>query len=555
MGKKRGGKKKGAGGGSSAPSASVAAAATNTVDELREIDEQIKMMMNATAAPSQSPWHRVQDVLKAIDAVIKLQKKVALCHKPVHTLDRKKALERFEVWLGERGMDQETRKWRFEQMETSGFGVIASANSREEGAAGAAKTDKSAKIRAVVAANEVVVATPIKMCLTTNTALEDPQLGPALANDEFLAEKPTLCLAMHLLVERKKGARSSWATYIDTLPREFSVPHFWSVNDFYSFRGSTSFLSAVKTICSLVYAYAYVYEKIRSGEISLGEEWGSDESAGFAFTFEDFRWAVCVAMTRQNPIPSASGENMILALIPIMDMFNHDLGTNMPYYDAEKDAVCVTASKAHVDGEEIFMSYGSRPNRELLLYSGHVVRPNPHDNVQVFLRLDDADPLCKVRRLLLMKEDIAPKSPDGAYTFHILYNGEPSKGLWIFAHIFFLPKEAIAEVMRNAGEDEMVRSQLITSVMCVGVDVRRKAVEYMKRVIGTMLASIDSKKTSGGKHFTGPSKASGNLRLIEDAIACERHCLLECVKWCDAIGLTPCVFRDSSAQMNTAKTR
>ena len=78
------------------------------------------------------------------------------------------------------------------------------------------------------------------------------------------------------------------------------------------------------------------------------------------------------------------------------------------------------------------------------------------------------------------------------------------------AHIFLLPKEAIAEVMRNAGEDEMVRSQLITSVMCVGVDVRRKAVEYMKRVIGTMLASIDSKKTSGGKHFTGPSKASGN---------------------------------------------
>ena len=75
MGKKRGGKKKGVGG---ASAASVAAAATNTVDILREIDQQVKVMMDTTTNPSQSPWHRVQDILKAIDAVMKMQKKVAL---------------------------------------------------------------------------------------------------------------------------------------------------------------------------------------------------------------------------------------------------------------------------------------------------------------------------------------------------------------------------------------------------------------------------------------------------------------------------------------------
>ena len=44
------------------------------------------------------------------------------------------------------------------------------------------------------------------------------------------------------------------------------------------------------------------------------------------FYYEDFVWAVCSVMSRQNEIPLKDGKSSALALIPLWDMCNHWMG-------------------------------------------------------------------------------------------------------------------------------------------------------------------------------------------------------------------------------------
>lgn len=47
-----------------------------------------------------------------------------------------------------------------------------------------------------------------------------------------------------------------------------------------------------------------------------------------------FRWATSAVMTRQNFVPSADGNGMITALIPMWDMANHSNGkVSIPCYN------------------------------------------------------------------------------------------------------------------------------------------------------------------------------------------------------------------------------
>jgi hypothetical protein len=46
-----------------------------------------------------------------------------------------------------------------------------------------------------------------------------------------------------------------------------------------------------------------------------------------AFTWQSFRWAVSILMTRQNAIPSLfDSKNPVMALIPLWDFCNHTHG-------------------------------------------------------------------------------------------------------------------------------------------------------------------------------------------------------------------------------------
>jgi hypothetical protein len=125
------------------------------------------------------------------------------------------------------------------------------------------------------------------------------------------------------------------------------------------------------------------------------------------YSWQRFKWAISVVMSRQNVVPVASTGATELALIPVWDLMNHSLqaatslSTPNPNVVASAHASHIpdsqtffnpdTASidfKTPIDvhsGAEISMFYGARSNLDLLIYSGFTLSENPFDTVYVSL--------------------------------------------------------------------------------------------------------------------------------------------------------------------------
>ena len=115
------------------------------------------------------------------------------------------------------------------------------------------------------------------------------------------------------------------------------------------------------------------------------------------FTFDQFLWAQGIVFSRQNMVPI--DERMELALIPAWDLMNHVDGevlkTPLPlfpphqfvlmvsqitsFYDPATKSLQCKCLRAVSTGEQVYMSYGGRPNCELLLYQGFIDPANSND--------------------------------------------------------------------------------------------------------------------------------------------------------------------------------
>ena len=97
---------------------------------------------------------------------------------------------------------------------------------------------------------------------------------------------------------------------------------------------------------------------------------------GFTFTYNQYRWAICTVMSRQNQIPSSSEnqqEDNIMALIPGWDMCNHNtknIRLLTTYYSTEENALLSLAATHYKINDPIDILYGHRPNSQLFLYMG-----------------------------------------------------------------------------------------------------------------------------------------------------------------------------------------
>eukprot|EP01117_Protostelium_nocturnum_P009258 TRINITY_DN3313_c0_g1_i4.p1 TRINITY_DN3313_c0_g1~~TRINITY_DN3313_c0_g1_i4.p1 ORF type:complete len:424 (+),score=156.75 TRINITY_DN3313_c0_g1_i4:339-1610(+) len=230
---------------------------------------------------------------------------------------------------------------------------------------------------------ELLVQIPKEMILSIKTAREsESPIKEILNKDNMLKSSPSLALALYLLYE-KENPHSFWEPYIRILPKTFSIPLHWNLDQLSNLQGSTQ-KEALKLIKNTVKQYTYLYTVLKRKSL---------EVEGFSlnkFTFEKFLWAISVVMTRQNSIPGDNGEFQ-LALIPLWDMSNHDEGKITTFFE-EKGANC-SAMRSFKKGEQIRIFYGPRPNSQLLNYSGFVFKENLHDSVKLLIILSKEDPL------------------------------------------------------------------------------------------------------------------------------------------------------------------
>jgi hypothetical protein len=82
------------------------------------------------------------------------------------------------------------------------------------------------------------------------------------------------------------------------------------------------------------------------------------------------------------PPRAAVGEGLEMAMMPMLDAFNHaSRATTTCAYDGERNAFVLTSNAPLAKGQEAFLSYGRKSNDELLQLFGFVEENNPHDTI------------------------------------------------------------------------------------------------------------------------------------------------------------------------------
>ncbi|ETW03610.1 hypothetical protein H310_05014 [Aphanomyces invadans] len=238
-----------------------------------------------------------------------------------------------------------------------------------------------------------ILSIPLNLLLTSSS------LPPPLAHlrqDPLCRQFPTIPLALHILYEALSPS-SFFAPYIAVLPRTFHLPIEYTVADFAALSHSkAAYESAIQLFYNSIRQYLYLC-RLFSHEPSSAP-YSSD-----AFSLSNYTWALSVALTRQNNVPTPADPSA-LALIPGWDMCNHAIGEMTTY--ADTDAIHCSAMNKFAAGDEIYICYGPRPNVDLLIYSGFSLPQNPYNcPLPLVLPLKDIqhDPLAKLRTLLLQK--------------------------------------------------------------------------------------------------------------------------------------------------------
>lgn len=287
--------------------------------------------------------------------------------------DREECIEEFHHWARENGVVFENVAVK--SVGNSELGVFATDNFKE---------------------GDIFVKIPKEAMLTSDLVTASP-IGPLIANDPMLSSMPNVALALLLLHELYSGD-SKWQPYINVLPRRFSNILYFSIDQIELLKGTSMFLEALNVVRSIARQYAYLSNMFLKHP--LGKELGFADK----LNYEDYKWAVATLMTRQNPIPSTTGQNQaVLALIPFLDMCNHVEGpVSIDYNPETKECECFAANPVK-PRDEIKIYYGPRPNTELVVYNGFFYAENSHDYIKLKLGLSKSDPCFATRKELTTK--------------------------------------------------------------------------------------------------------------------------------------------------------
>lgn len=221
-------------------------------------------------------------------------------------------------------------------------------------------------------------------------------VGKLIENSGALGRSPSLLLTVILLMECYNYNNSSrFSKYVKALPKKLNTP-FSSFNDDHQYY-------------DLLKPSAYIHKaSLRMLRAQLRDYCGLFSSLSVCklpslptscLSLKNYRWAISIVMTRQNALPPKSPSPKappVMALIPLWDMFNHDVGkstTSVTLRDDQLSIEC-TAMRDFQKGEPIKMCYGVRPSGQLALYSGFILEdgtPNDEILIQVPLTYDKSD--------------------------------------------------------------------------------------------------------------------------------------------------------------------
>ncbi|XP_073241569.1 actin-histidine N-methyltransferase-like [Porites lutea] len=305
------------------------------------------------------------------------------------------------------------------------------------------------KAIADIKSGELFASIPRKLMMSAETA-RNSELAPLIEKDNILRVMQNACLVLHVYCEKLKK-NSFWKPYLDILPTSYSTTLYFSIDEMQDLKGSPAFSEALKLYRNIARQYAYLYQRIQQF---------SPETAKLPlrnhFTFDDHRWAVSTVITRQNKIPSTTGEPT-LALIPMWDICNHSNGTITTGYVVAEDSCQSFSMKDFSAGEQVYIFYGERSNADLLVHNGFVYESNSHDRVTIQLGVSKSDPLYSLKETLLT----ALRMTASFHSYTVLCDCEPfGPELVAFLRVFCMKEDELTGWLEKANEASCDLSKL-----------------------------------------------------------------------------------------------
>jgi histone-lysine N-methyltransferase SETD3 len=168
---------------------------------------------------------------------------------------------------------------------------------------------------------------------------------------------PEHALAAWLPLEAREPA-SRWRAYFDALPVQLAeLPMFHGEDDLAALAGTA--------------AHAITAEKSRD-VCTTYDRLSPDLRARLSLA--DFAWGCALVMSRGFHAPGTLDHHV--ALIPLVEMFNHGLGDTTWSYDP-LDGYVVSTERELAAGDEVHFTYGVRSNTHLVVYFGFALEGNP----------------------------------------------------------------------------------------------------------------------------------------------------------------------------------
>ena len=284
----------------------------------------------------------------------------------------------------------------------------------------------------------VAASVPARLAIPAAAAAEHPALGAemrAMLAEDAIDERMAVMLL--LIFERRRGASSPVAAYVDALPgaTSFQTPLFYGEDALRGLEGTNLHAAALAQRKQLdlvlrehvrpagkrlVRAMRAEEKRARREAREKNKKWWFFETtkargavasvSGAPVSEEEFRWAYACFWSRALALPLGHDPrghpSVVEAIVPGIDFANHscakpnarwrvrrgsreprenfatrrDGDASAPRQEPTIELVCVRGS-VPAPGEELKISYGDKSNEELLFVHGFAERDNPHDTL------------------------------------------------------------------------------------------------------------------------------------------------------------------------------
>ncbi|KAJ3260467.1 hypothetical protein HK103_000609 [Boothiomyces macroporosus] len=304
------------------------------------------------------------------------------------------------------------------------------------------EVDRGVKARNTIASGEEICFIPNAILLSESVALNS-EIGKLVANhlkeshaelispEHYPHGKEIICMAVFMVYEKYEATDSHWASYLNSLPKDYNLPVCWAPDAIAGLLGGTN----------LEYI---TFDRLRWFQQIVP---AVEECAGHLFNgtwnLENFLWAYASITSRAFPkakkdekygVDSSTIESdwisiSELCLYPVLDMLNHKRGFKIEWR-MKDNGVAFIAREEIPKGSDVFNNYGPKGNENLLGNYGFVLDPNPENYFKISLNNSLQDPFILKRRDLFQKNSIS--------RFHMLYEDDVGlkRDLLIAASIF-----------------------------------------------------------------------------------------------------------------------